>query len=153
MRPFVLAFLSLSAIACGGAAMQSATPEVGPTLAIEKFMRAVADSNLNEMANLWGTSSGSAGKTGQPSDYRRRIQIMHAYLRGSTAKVLGVREDQGNKVVMTVELSRPDCRQQVPFTAVRRGQTEWLVEAIDLAVVGAPGTTCTGTIPQRPPPG
>lgn len=150
MRPFVLASLALAVLACGGPSVQSATPEVGPTLAIEQFMAAVADSNLNEMANLWGTSSGSASKTGQPSDYRRRIQIMHAFLKGGSAKVLGVREDQGNKVVMIVELTRPDCRQQVPFTTVRAGEV-WLVTAVDLAQVGAPGTNCSGVVP--PPPG
>ncbi len=152
MRPLMLLPFAALVIACGGAGPRSATPELGPTLAIEQFLRAAADSNLNQMAELWGTGAGSAARTGQPQDYRRRIQIMHAYLKGNTAKVLGVREDKGDRVVMVVELIRPGCRRQVPFTAIRRGKTEWLVSAVDLAAIGAPGARCTGDTPPRDPP-
>jgi hypothetical protein len=35
---------------------------------VDAFMQAVADSNLTQMASLWGTSAGPAAKTNQPSD-------------------------------------------------------------------------------------
>lgn len=147
MRPFVCLLL-LVAAACGGGRPAGPTPELGPTLAVDQFMKAVADSNLAGMAELWGTRSGPASVTGQPNDFRRRIQVMHAYLKSSTAKVLGVREDRGDQVVMVVELTRPNCRRQVPFTTVRWRDNRWLVQAIDLAELGAPGSVCPG--PARP---
>ena len=51
-------------------------------------MQAVADSNLDKMATLWGTANGPASRTRQPSDYQRRIAIMQAYLRNDSFRVI-----------------------------------------------------------------
>ena len=51
-------------------------------------MQAVADSNLQKMARLWGTSAGPAAKTNQPPDYERRIVVMQAYLRNDDYRII-----------------------------------------------------------------
>jgi hypothetical protein len=105
-------------------------------------MGAVADSNLTRMAELWGTSSGSAKSTGKPNDYLRRIAIIHSYLKGTKAKVLSEPERSSNRAVLMVELSRDECHKQVPFTFARTGGGQWLVQAIELGTLGSPGRPC-----------
>lgn len=153
MRVLTVVGLALLA-ACSGGGGGSVSPDPGPASAVDQFMRAVTDSNLSRMAELWGTSSGSALQTGRPSDYPRRIQIMHAYLRGSTTKILAEPERTSNRAKLLVEVSRGDCRRQVPFTLVRTGTGQWIVEAIELGLLGSPGRPCASEerTPVTPPP-
>lgn len=156
MRVLTIVGLALLA-ACSGGGGGSVDPDPGPASAVDQFMRAVADSNLNRMAELWGTSGGSALQTGRPADYPRRIQIMHAYLRGSSTKILAEPERTSTRAVLMVEVSRDDCRRQVPWTLVRTGNGQWLVEAIELGLLGSPGRPCatdqrTPVTPPPPPP-
>jgi hypothetical protein len=149
VRVPILAF-TIAIAACGGKS-GPVSPEAGPAAVLGQFMQAVADSNLTRMAELWGTSRGSAARTGQPSDYQRRVTIMHAYLRGATARVLGQVSRSSDQVELSVEVIRSECRRQVPFTMVRGPGGAWLVNAIDLAAVGVPGAPCPSE--QRVPPG
>lgn len=154
MRVLTVVGLALLAACSGGGGGGSVNPDPGPASAVDQFMRAVTDSNLSRMAELWGTSSGSALQTGRPADYPRRIQIIHAYLRGATAKVLAEPERSNNRAVLLVEVSRDACRRQVPFTLVRTGSGQWIVEAIELGLLGSPGRPCATDerTPVTPPP-
>lgn len=150
MRPLLPAIL-VSLAACGGGSAPAAVdPAAGPTQAVQEFMRAVADSNLVRMGQLWGTSSGSAAETGKPADYQRRVAIMYTFLRGSTAKVLAEVEHSGNKSILAVEVSRPDCRKRIPFTLERTKDNRWLVSAIELGALGTPGRPCPPEEQRRP---
>lgn len=149
MRIPILAF-TIALAACGGKP-GPVNVDTGPSAVVDQFIQAVADSNLNRMAQLWGTNRGPAAQTGQPPDYQRRVAIMWAYLRGSRAQVLGEVERTADRSVLAVEIRRSDCRYRVPFTMVRASGGAWLVNAIDLAAVGVPGTPCPAE--QRVPPG
>ena len=149
MRLFALLF-TIAALACGGKAVPVGV-EAGPEAALSAFMQAVADSNLNRMAQLWGTEKGSAAQTGQPADYQRRIAVMYAYLRGGSVRVLGEVERHGATSVLATEYSRDNCVKRVPFTMVRTGQGAWLLNAVDIGIIGVPGTPCPSE--QRRPPG
>ena len=77
--------------ACGGGTGGGAGnvhPANTATAAVESFMRAVADSNLNAMATLWGTAAGPAATTKQPPDYERRVAVMRSYLANEDWRVL-----------------------------------------------------------------
>jgi len=114
------------------------------------FMRAVADSNLTQMAELWGTSKGSAAATGQPADFLQRIAVMQLYLRGATTKVLGNGPvpGSGDRRQVMLELTRGGCVKQVPFTMVRTKDGAWLVNAVDLNAAGNPAKPCEGVPPE-----
>jgi hypothetical protein len=111
--------------------------------AVERFMQAVADSNLTQMANLWGTSAGPAARTGQPPDYDRRIAVMHAYLRNESHRIVSDTPDGGDsRHALQVEIRRQLCSWVVPFTAVRLGDRSWIVSQVDLTAAGNPGRPC-----------
>lgn len=134
----------LAVLGCGGT---SSPGSVGPTNsakgAVESFMLAVADSNLAAMANLWGTTAGPAARTGQPSDYERRIAVMHAYLRNESHRIVSDTPDgPGTRHALQVEIRRQLCSWVVPFTAVRLGDGNWIVSQVDLTAAGNPAQPC-----------
>jgi hypothetical protein len=138
-------FLLAAALAgCGGAASPATVvPNTSAKGAVEGFMQAVADSNLTQMASLWGTSAGPAGRTGQPSDYERRISIMHSYLRNESHRIVSDTPDQGGaRHALQVEIRRQLCSWVVPFTAVKLGDGSWVVSQVDLTAAGNPARPC-----------
>ena len=144
MHRYLLASLVVTA-ACTTTKVEPVAPSRAPAMVAAAFMQAVADSNLTQMGELWGTSKGPAASTNSPSDWARRVAVMHAYLKGGTAKVVGegdpstAREDRRQVIV---ELSRSGCVKTVPITLIRTKQGSWLVNAIDLNAAGAPGKPC-----------
>jgi hypothetical protein len=149
----ILPAIVLSAlIACGGgsAPPPSATPSEGPAQSVDAFMKAVADSNLTRMAELWGTSRGSAAETGKPTDYQRRVAVMYTFLKGSTAKVLAEVERSDDKSTLAVEVTRADCRKRIPITLEKTRDDRWMVTSIELGALGTPGRACPPE-EQRPP--
>ena len=144
---------ALTLAACGGNAASSVAqtrqpePAANAEAAVQQFLEAVADSNLAKMAQLWGTAKGSAARTGQPNDYERLIIIMQAYLRDRRHRLMS-NAQEGNdpaRRIVQVEFRRGDCVKMVPFTVVRSEPGDWLVNSIDLALLGGPGSNCDET--------
>ena len=130
-------------------------------------MQAAADSNLTRMAQLWGTRAGSAAKTGQPSDYERRVTIMQFYLSGSPYRIVpggaaeieapagapaggatkeklpGPGDESANTRQIVVQLDRQGCAKFVPFVVIKAVDNTWLVNQVDLAAAGHPKRPCT----------
>ena len=140
---------ALILMACSSGARSSmaqapASPQAGAEAAVQGFLQAVADSDLVKMAQHWGTSKGPAAATGEPADYERRVVVMQAYLKDLPYRILSNTQDaqaEGRRILQ-VEFSRNGCEAIAPFTTVRAGNGKWLVQALDLAKVGGPGTTC-----------
>lgn len=121
-------------------------PATAPAAVASAFLRAVADSNFSQMGDLWGGAKGSAMATNSPSNWLQRVAVMHAYLKGGTAKVVGENPGlaKGDRRVLVIELARDGCVKTVPFTMIRTKQGSWLVNAIDLNAAGVPGRSCQG---------
>ena len=147
-RRVALGFLVSAALAaCGGGSaghMPAAPgPVTSPRAAVEQFLEAVADSNVQKMGMLWGTSAGPAAKTNQPSDWERRIVVMQAYLRNEGAKVTGDAPDSGpDRHQVQVELRRQLCTKTVPFTVIKLADGTWLVNQVDLGAAGNAARPC-----------
>jgi hypothetical protein len=106
-------------------------------------MQAVADSNFEKMAALWGTANGPAAKTNIPPDYRRRIAVMQAYLRNQSFRIVSDQpQATENRRAVQVEIKRETCTWRVPFTAIRITDGSWLVTQVDLAAAGNPSRPC-----------
>jgi hypothetical protein len=131
--------------ACGGG---SAPSTVAPTTsargAVDAFMQAVADSNLTQMANLWGTSAGPAAKTNQPSDWEKRITVMQAYLQNESHRIVGDAPEGtgGSRHAVQVEIRRELCSWVVPFTSIKLADGTWIVNQVDVTAAGNPGRPC-----------
>ena len=133
-------------VACGGATGKSPAapgPVTSPRGAVEQFLQAVADSNLQKMASLWGTAAGPAAKTNQPPDYQRRIAVIQAYLKNEGTAVTGDAPDGSpDRHLVQVELRRDLCTKVVPFTVIRLADGTWLVNQVDLEAAGNPARPC-----------
>ena len=143
----MIATLALGACSSGATAASGGAGAAGPAasaeVAVQGFMQAVADSNLERMSGLWGSTRGPAARTKEPADYERRIVIMQAYLRDSPYRILSNLQDGATPArrILQVELQRDKCTKLVPFTVVR-ADDGWLVNSIDLALLGSPGANC-----------
>lgn len=139
----VCAMLSILTLGCGGGRVSPSAPppEQSATSVVMEFMQAVADSNLIRMAELWGTARGSAASTRNPSDYQRRIFVMHSFLKNGGHRVVSETTEQGRVAVM-VELARPGCVRNVPFGLVRGPGGGLLINTIDLDAAGNPVKPC-----------
>jgi hypothetical protein len=140
-RPWVFAVVLA---ACGGASAPSTTtPSNSAKGAVDGFMQAVADSNLAQMAALWGSTSGPAARTRQPPDYERRITIMQTYLQNESHRVVSdVADGSEGRRALQVEIRRQLCTWIVPFTAIRLTDGSWIVNQVDLAAAGNPARPC-----------
>lgn len=151
MRRFAL-LSALALAACGGSSAppSSVSPSDTPDATVTSFLRAVKDSNLTAMSQLWGTAEGSASETKKPDQWERRVELMQIYLNHDAARVVASGPETGggvNRHTVTVELARAGCIRQVPFTVVRRNRGGWLVNEIELTAAGNPVKGCE---PPRP---
>jgi hypothetical protein len=140
-RPLLLAAV-LAACSSGGSSPATVAPTTSAKGAVEKFMQAVADSNLTAMASLWGSSSGPAARTGQPSDYERRITVMQAYLQNESHRIVSDTPEGEGRHALHVEIRRQLCSWNVPFTVIRLGDGSWIVNQVDLTAAGNPARPC-----------
>jgi hypothetical protein len=141
-RPLVVAVLLA---ACGGgSAPSTVAPATSARGAVDAFMQGVADSNVTQMANLWGTSAGPAAKTNQPPDWEKRIVVMQTYLQNESHRVVAdAPEGTGDtRHAVQVEIRRQLCSWVVPFTAIKLADGTWIVNQVDVTAAGNPAQPC-----------
>jgi hypothetical protein len=126
---------------CGGGTAP-VQPSTSAAAAVRSFMQAVADSNVDKMASLWGTANGPASQTRQPPDYERRVAIMQAYLRNDSFRVTSDIEETPTRRSLQVQLRRETCTWSVPFVSVKANNGSWLVNQVDLTAAGNPARPC-----------
>jgi hypothetical protein len=138
--------------ACGGGAAGAVRPANTPAMVVQEFMRAVADSNLDKMAMLWGTAKGPAATTKEPPDYERRIVIMQSYLNHDDSRILSDTPDGSEgRHALQVELRRQACTWVVPFGVIQLADRSWIVQEIDLTAAGNPARPCNPSEQATPP--
>jgi len=127
---------------------QASKAAATPSAAVEEFMRAVADSNLTRMSQLFGNGKGSAFRTHQPKDYEKRMVVIQAMLRGAQAKALGEvpAEKNGGRTV-TTQLSNNGCKVTIPFNVLHANEG-WLVNEFKLESAAEVNKPCEST--RRP---
>jgi hypothetical protein len=129
--------------ACGGSGAGAVRPANTASAAVQTFMRAVADSDLNAMAALWGTAKGPAAQTKQPADYERRIAVMQSYLSHDDSRILADSpEGSVTRHVVQVQIRRQACTWTIPFTVIRLADGTWIINQVDLTSAGNPARGC-----------
>jgi hypothetical protein len=130
-------------------AAQTSRGPKSPSAAVQEFMRAVADSNLTRMAELWGTDKGPASKI-HPKDYEKRIMIMQLFLHGVQARTLGdVPSSKSGLRSVTTELAHNGCKVTISIDVVK-SRDGWLVQNFDLAEAGRVNQPCDNGKPGNP---
>ena len=118
-----------------------------PTAAVSEFMRALADSNLSRVAQLWGNAKGPVSSS-RPKGFEKKIVIMQALLRGVEAKPVGeVAADKGDMRTVTTQLSHNGCRVTIPVNVVK-SSVGWLVHDFDDVEASKINQPCEGN--KRP---
>lgn len=136
--------------ACGGGTPGGApvSPMASPSQTMTAFMRAAADSNLSRMAQLWGSSKGSAASTHTPSDYEKRMVLLQAYLRADSSNIVSNMPVTGddNRRRLVVAIFRQGCMKQVPATLLQVKKSNWIIVDIDVTSAGNPARPCEPTL-------
>jgi hypothetical protein len=141
-RWWYAAALLLAACSGGGGAEQ-VHPANTAAAAVQNFMKAVSDSNLTIMANLWGTARGPAAKTRQPPDFERRITVMQSYLSHDDYRILSDAPDGSEaRRAMQVQIRRQACTWDIPFTVIQLADGSWIINQVDLGAAGNPARAC-----------
>jgi hypothetical protein len=124
-------------------AQESAPKPMTPVAAVERMLKAVADSSHGELALAWGSNNGPAVRT-QPQEWQKRVAIIQSFLQKASYRIIG--EDAsapgGNVRTVLVEQRRPTCLKTMPFITTQMGDKSWLVTSVDLAAGVPPGKTC-----------
>ena len=144
MRRWIGATLVL--VACGGGSAGGpgqVRPAGSASSSVTEFLRAVSDSNLSKMADLWGTAAGPSSRTRQPPDYERRVAVMQAYLRHDDSRIVNdTPEAIPTRHTVQAELRRSACTWTVPFVVIQLADGGWIVNSVDLATAGNPVRPC-----------
>ena len=136
-----------SSSSAGGAA-----PGIAPQLTVESFLRSancVASANcaskaqdLETMSRLFGTKDGTILNLDPRPNVEKRMYALASLLECQDYKVEGqniVPGRMGRAVQLVVRMTQGGRAMAVPFTLVRDGAGNWLVESIDM-----------GPLTQRP---
>jgi hypothetical protein len=114
------------------AAAQDVKAAATPSAAVQEFMRAVADSNLTRMAQLFGNAKGASARTHQPVNYEKRMVTTQLFLRGVQARTLGdVPTEKGGMRSITTQLAHNGCTVTLSVNVVH-AKEGWLVHDFDL---------------------
>ena len=139
----VLVGIGYAAAACASSATNSFVGQVDPQATVASFMNAVRASDLEVMAQLWGTEDGPAAGRMDSEQLDMRLTVMIRYLAHETYQVVerptAVTRERHR--LYQVELTRQGCDFLVPFELVWAG-SGWLVSKVDLASAGNPGRPC-----------
>ena len=139
---------ALLVMACGGSKAGSVDPSSAapptPEAAVRSFLQAVADSNIDRMASLWGSEKGPAARTKQPADYVKRMEVIQIYLRNASYTIGAVNKVEGDPSRNTVNVvfDRKACVRTMPVTVLQTSKDGWIINQLDLNQAGSPTRPC-----------
>ena len=120
------------------------TGAVASQVAVEQFLKAVNDKDLQAMSIVFGTKDGPARETMDRTELEKREVILACYFNHDSARILGEdRGSQGHRDVR-VELKKGNLTRQTTFYTIQGPGGRWYVDNMDIAAVrdfcGNPGT-------------
>jgi hypothetical protein len=119
-----------------------------PQLAVDTFLKAANEKDIQAMGTVFGTKAGPARETMDRTELEKRLIILACYFAHDTARTLG--EDRGveGHRELRVELKKGNLTRQTTFFTIQGPGKRWYVDNIDIAAVrdfcGNPGTGRSG---------
>ena len=134
--------LLVLASAPGVLSAQTTKAAATPAGAVVEFMRALADSNLTRMGELFGNAKGPVVKT-KPKGYEKKIVLMQLFLHGVQAQTLGEVPGKNGMRTVTTLLTSHGCKVTIPVDVVKapEGWLVWNFNLPDAAEVNKPCDT------------
>jgi hypothetical protein len=116
-----------------------------PQLAVDQFLTAVRNRDLQAMSTVFGTNKGPARETMDRTELEKREIILACYFNNDSYRMLGEQSGQAGHREVRVELHRGNLTRQSTFYAVKGPGDRWYIDNMDIASVrdfcGNPGTS------------
>jgi hypothetical protein len=122
----------------------SLTGGATPQLAVDMFLKAANEKDIQAMGTVFGTKDGPARETLDRTELEKRLIILACYFNHDSARTLG--EDRGTQDhrEVRVELKKGNLTRQTTFYTIQGPGRRWYVDNMDIAAVrdfcGNPGT-------------
>ncbi len=115
-----------------------------PALAVDQFLTAVRNRDLQAMSTVFGTNKGPARETMDRTELEKREIILACYFNNDSYRTLGEQSGQSGHREIRVELKRGALTRQSTFYAIKGPADRWYIDNMDIAAVrdfcGNPGT-------------
>lgn len=137
--------LVLAAVACrsaspppsGSAAASNLPGAAGPRQAVERFLGAANNQDLQEMAIAWGTAKGPARDQFERTELEKRLIVMQTCYDTDKHRIVDEVPADNGKRILRVELTKGAVTKTPRFTTVKGPSDRWYVEDADFAAVTA----------------
>ncbi len=135
-------YLALALVALAACAPRATTArgggEVGavaPRVAVDRFMAAARQQDLQGMTELWGTRKGPAREQMSRNEVEKRVVVMQICLAHDQIRVGNESRPAEDARVYRVELARGAHRRETNVFTVQGPGGRWFVENIELELV------------------
>ena len=127
--------------ACRTAAVGSPVPAnapgaASPRDAVQRFLKAAKNQDVQDFGLAWGTQDGPAMKDKEGRDERetreQREIVQFCYLKHDTYQVLGEAPARNAERVLAVELKYKDLTRPANFMVTRGPSNRWYVRQFDI---------------------
>ena len=133
-----LLFVLLAAAACGG----SSTPQPGaapvptsaknpgaasPKAAIQAFMTAIKEQDLDALAFIWGSEKGPASQIVPSDQLRKREMIMECYFQHDSYQITSDIASEAGIHVVTLSVTRGSFTRETKTQVVQGPKGRWYV--------------------------
>lgn len=140
--------LSLAVAACrSGSTASSSAPSpasspnlpgaVAPRQAVERFLGAAKNQDIQELAIAWGTSKGPARDQFERPELEKRLVLMQQCYESDKHRILDDQPGENGERLLRVEITRGSVTKTPRFTAVKGPSDRWYVKDADFAAVTA----------------
>jgi hypothetical protein len=137
-------FAPLLAACGGGHAITTPIPN-DPNVAVNQFLAAVKDKDINGMGQVWGDEDNLEVNLVKPAEFRMRVIPLQIYLSNKGYRIMaGPVPVQGvaSRRTYRVELQRTNCTFPVTLTVVQMHRGGWLFYGTDLSDVVNASKNC-----------
>jgi hypothetical protein len=100
--------------------------------AVERFMAAARQGNLDAMSQIWGSTAGPVRATMSRQEWEMREVVFMRCLRHETWRVLGESPAAGGERLMSVEIKFRDLTRSTNFYAVMGPEQRWFIRQFDM---------------------
>ena len=124
------------------------TGAVTAQLAVQQFLKAANEKDIQAMSTVFGTKDGPARETMDRTELEKREIILACYFAHDTNRILGENSGADGHREVRVELKKGNMTRQTTFYSIQGPGKRWYVDNMDIAAVrdfcGNPGTGRSG---------